>query len=422
MRKYILFFRRRAIVGLWGFCFSGSLIAVQQELPCQAVQSAEELLTCAAMNELETLEHQAAAQAAALLPEIASQHPNPDFESELWHRETEGKTVYEATVSWLHPVLRGGKLEAKKAVAKAQKGLAELRWRRSVQESQRHLLLNLYRLVRLEHEIDDLNEMIESYDRIIKVYRGRQALSPEARISVQVFEIARQEAKARLHTKRDERAEGLSSFENLGIPRRLFQKVLPKKWPQWPQLSANSSPQMDEALVMELNEANVTLYEAELQVEKSQSYQDIKLGPMASLEQADNRQKWALGVAFSMNLPVYQQNAAGINYAAAKLNGQKNLSQRWQWQLQRQYQTLLHRYQQLRREIDELPTDDWLRQAHQQLETEAHKGRIDASLTIEGHAQHLAIIERRNELALRLLEALAGIYLLEGKPLTEILP
>ncbi|MFW7382221.1 MAG: TolC family protein [Oligoflexus sp.] len=412
---------RQPVLGLWLIAMGSKIGMAQPVQLCDKIQSPKELLTCTAANRMETLVQLEEVETTKFLEGIATQRPNPEIDSELWTRDTDGEPSVELTFKWLHTLLRGGKLEARKDVALAKHQLAKQQFEFTLMENTRETIIEMYNLVRLQEEISDLKEMIGSYDRIVKAYRERQALSPEARISVQVFTIAQHEAGARLRQKKDEVAARQAIFEKIGIPLDQITKFLPSKWPNWPKLEKKELKPLESSPISNIRKALVALSEAELDIEKSESYQDIKIGPMASLDRSQNEQTWGVGVALSMNIPVYNRNEAGIKYAAEKLQSQKTLLERFQLQLDRDYRAFIGRYETLRREIDQLPTDEWLKKAHQQLEAEISRGLIDASLIIEGHEQHLNIIERRNELRMRLLEALTGVYFLDGHEITEIL-
>jgi hypothetical protein len=410
------------MLGLWLIAMGSKTGMAQPVLPCDKIQSPKELLTCTAASRLETLEKLEEVETTRFLDEIATQRPNPEIESELWTRDTDGEPSAELTFKWLHTLLRGGKLEARKDVALAKHQLAKQQFELTLMESTRETIIKMYSLVRLQEEVSDLKEMISSYDRIVKTYRKRQALAPEARISVQVFTIAQHEARARLRENLDEVATLEAYFGKVGVPIDQIPKLLPLQWPDWPELAETELKPLKSSPISDIRKALVALSEAELDVERSESYQDIKIGPMASLDRSQNEQSWGVGVALSMNIPAYNRNEAGIKYASEKLQWQKTLLERFQLQLDRDYRAFIRRYETLRREINQFPTDQWLKKAHRQLESEVSKGLIDASLIIEGHEQHLNIIERRNELRMRLLEALTGVYVLDGHEMAEILP
>lgn len=413
---------RQSMLSLWLIAMGSKFGMAQPVLPCDKIKSAKKLLTCTAANRLETLEKLEELETTRFLDGIATQRPNPEIDSELWTRDTDGEPSAELTFKWLHTLLRGGKLEARKDVALAKHQLAKQQFELSLMESTRETIIKMYDLVRLQEEVNDLKEMISSYDRIVKTYRERQALAPEARISVQVFTIAQHEARARLRKNLDEVATLEAYFGKSGVPIDQIPKLLPFQWPKWPKLAETELKPLGSSPISNIRKALVALSEAELEIERSESYQDIKIGPMASLSRSQIEQSWGIGIALSMNFPAYNRNEAGIKYASEKLQWQKTLLERFQFQLNQNYRAFIRRYETLRQEIHQLPTNQWLQKAHQQLEAEVSKGLIDASLIIEGHEQHLNIIERRNELRMRLLDALTGIYALDGHELAEILP
>jgi outer membrane protein TolC len=413
--------RWRSILTIWTlfFLISTPTNAIQS---CDTLKSLADLIQCAAFSEIGALEQMRSVETSQYLDELALQRPNPKFDSELWTRDTEGESSVAFSVKWLQPILRGGKLEAKSGVAMANQVIAEERYELVLIEGTRQALVKLYDIVRLQEEITYLKKMINSYKSVIKIYRDRQALSPESRVSVQVFTIAQQEASARLRQKVDAKLTQKTYFEQFGISQAILDKLLPSKWPDWPQLPIATPELLQTSPVIKLRQALVGLAEASLDVEKSKSYQDIAVGPMASVDQRRGVQSWGIGVAFSIVVPVYHENEAGISYAAEKLEQQRFLFAQQQAQLSRSYPQLIKRYQKLKNEVQDLPSDSWLSQARKQLERDAQKGLINASLIIEGHEQHLNITERRNELRKRLLEVLSGIYVINGHDLLEILP
>ena len=411
------------VISLSWFFFPSLLTANEptQSKVCRNIQSAEQIIDCVVDNRVDILKSQAAVNTTQLLQQKVSQHPNPEIEVESHTTGRSRDRSFALSASLLQPIIRGNKLEARSAVALAQHQLAKADLNLQKFAIRQGLIREFYTILSLTEEMGKLDEMIGSYKRIIRLYRDRLALAPSARISVDVFKLALVEAEIELREKQDELASIQNTFIQLGAPQDKITKFYPKSWPAWPtpsdlQKSENTTNPYTASM-----RAEVDLAQKELELEKSESFQNVHIGPMVSFDTTENISNWGVGVGFSMDLPLYNQNEAGIKYGLEKLATQKAITAQFENQAELQLELLILRYQNLHSKIATLPASSWLEASHRKLESEAKKGVIEASLIIEGHEQSVKIEERRNDFQLRLLTVLTEIYALKGYDIGDLI-
>ncbi|SMF39727.1 hypothetical protein [Pseudobacteriovorax antillogorgiicola] len=379
---------------------------------CKYLQSWFDVLPCAVSRDIDVIKSQADQSVAMLGAEAYEQGLNPEFESELITRDAEGEQRQSLSLSYRHTFELGSKAKMRSELGRAEEQVAASNLELTQQRAFAAYAMKLFRMKAKQEELEYLDEMRSSYQRIVNAYRSRRALSAETRVSAQIFSLAEASSLIRTNRKKGELRKLASSFASKGL--RLPKGSVGLGWPQWPQIK----PQLGESPWIKLYRAESNLAESKLNVEESLATPNLKIGPIAEFDDI-GQGKVGLGLSMSLDLPVYHQNQGSINRARQQVKGKKLVEAAFQSEHRERFSLLLDHYKSLQAELQALPSQSWLEKNHEQLDREIAKGLIDANLIVEGHEQLLSVVEERNQLRLRVLETLFDIRLIQGSSVQE---
>ena len=390
-----------------------------RNLKCDNIKNTAELFDCAISQRLDILRADAQVKIAEHGWRKFDQTPNPELEADSSASISDGKS-FGFNINYRQPILRGGKRKAQVELAKSEYILQKTGLELAKFEAAKAIAADLFSIFILKEEIENIEEMISSYRKLIAIFGNRNALSPAARISMDVFRLALYESEINLKARKDQLIAHYNEFTELGISLAKISGLSPERWPEWPSISTiKGSNDLPNPQIDALNN-RVSQAQNELSLEKSYAYQDISIGPLLAFENIDDSSSWGIGVSIEMSLPVNNKNEGGVRASLEKLNANQDFASKANTIFQRKLKNLLDRYSVLLTSINSLPSEEYINSAHRRLEREAQNGLIEASLIIEGHEQGFKLLESRNQFKLQILEVLSEIYTLKGKSLKEL--
>ncbi|MBY0552977.1 TolC family protein [bacterium] len=377
---------------------------------CQPT-SYDELVKCVDSGSLESQIIKQKLEAAAELENAASQFVNPDLDAETLRKDGDKS---ETTASLLFNFSIGGKRSALKAEARAEKDKVIAEADLSKASFRLGLIKQLYRLSQLRSEIQIEEESISTFNKIIGQFSRRAALTPEQEVSVSIFKMAisdHQLSLTELKNLEQEILSGLVRLSNLSAEQII--KNLPAKKNTWPKI---------ESLTTSLKQSpHLRFAEAELQLAKSQkekavseSFPDLKIGPVIKNQKDGSLNENFAGIGLSMPLPIFSLNGSARAYQSKKVLEAELTLQNEQKKLEVMKAQLVSKYNNLVTSLKNSPDKKVMDDRHAKIERLFFGGLVSGSLVIEAHRQLFDLEQKRNQAELEAIEAIGQLYIIDN--------
>jgi cobalt-zinc-cadmium efflux system outer membrane protein len=354
------------------------------------------------------------------LESVAAQRPNPELSSKAVFGGYLGDNVASTELNLTQTFELGGKRGSRMAKANAAREALAVEYLKSKEEVVVETYRLLYRVRQVEAERHAVDEALETFRRIQNQYRSRPKLGAEQQISLNVFGLA--EADYRLKkTVLDVEAKSLQVALKtiLGRDLELNKSLLPGTMESWPALS-DSPPQLKGSAFQSFA-VDLKVAEADLEMARSLSWPDLKLGPSLELQTQGALSYQTFGFNLSLPIPLLQMNGAAREYAHMGVDrAQQSLDLR-QRELTNEKQILVKRYADSVQSLKSTVSAEEVERKHRSMETIFTRGLIPSSLVIEAHRQMVDLTKSRNEMELSALQALWQVYTLEGRLFEELL-
>lgn len=371
----------------------------------------EALVKCAVSQSSEIQISDQKLKAASNLEGIARQWKNPEFEAESVQKNS---SKSETTAAILFNIRLGGKRGAmiQEAEGDFQKAQAE----RDLSSSQAKLdlILKLYRLNHLEHEIKIEEESVNTFSKIIGQHRGKAALSPEQEVSLSIFRMATSDHQLNLVKLRSEQnrlLQELSSSTNLS--RETILKNLPDHKTNWPEVSIQAA--VDSSPHIRFADGELLVAKGQKEKADADPWPDLKIGPSIKIQKDGGINENFYGLSLSMPLPIFSLNGSGRSYGTQKLieaEMSRSLTSRKVTGMREQ---LVKKYQATILALKSSITDKSAEEKHERIERHFFRGLVPSSLVIEAHRQLIELEEKRNESERDALEALGAILIIDNQ-------
>lgn len=312
------------------------------------------------------------------------------------------------------PIELGGKLDARRNVAKSGTTKAEATLYAAKTEVRSSVLLKLHRLRQLTHEQEVIDESIDTFTKLVKQYGQRFKLSPEQEISVTVFKMSKSEYELKKSELLAERNLLDAFFQTvIGVGLGELQSVVPKSPKTWPALPASGTS--SESPKLKLTSAEIERAKAELSLAASEAWPTVVLGPSIKMQNESGRNNQLYGFNLSLPLPIFNANGKGKAAAASGLRVAETNHQLAQLDLQKTREQLAKTYQQSVTVLGTTVSHEEIEKKHDSIEKLFFRGVVPSSLVIEAHRTYVDLEKARNERELKTLEALFAIYAFDGK-------
>jgi cobalt-zinc-cadmium efflux system outer membrane protein len=263
-------------------------------------------------------------------------------------------------------------------------------------------------------------ETIDTFKKILRNYNTRAALTPEQKVSKNVFEFAIKDyenQKISLATEQTEiesffNALNLVSFTkvtsfvqsltfNVEAVENRFTSVLKDKNERGPEL--------------QLATAQLKLASADYSLEKSQVWGDLSIGPIYQYRYEEGSGFPVIGIGLTLPLPLYNQNSGGTQRAAYELKSAEYLQQYATKKIQSEWIMLDNAFKQIAANIKQQPSKSEIEKKHHELEGLFYRGLVPSSLIVEAHRQLLDLTQSQHEQQLKCLQLLYRSFALNGE-------
>lgn len=380
---------------------------------CGKPKNYQALLACAESRSPEIQNAKLDVEAAQKQVPAAGQWRNPEFAVETFRGKVAGETRSETDLSLGVPVELGGKISARKDVAKGEVLSAEARLFEARAKVRSELFIKLHRLRQVLHEREIVDEAVGTFSKLISQYSKRPGLSPEQQISSSVFQLSKSEYDLKRSTNLDEELALESFFKlSVGIDVNQVKTLLPPSPKKWPSFAASTNPTL--SAKQRLLQAQVSSAQAEFEVAKSESWPTLRVGPSVKMVEESRTSDQLVGFNVSLPIPVFNVNGAGRAAASANVQLAESRRQFGLREQELQKEELLKVYEQSVKFLSTSLSHEEIERRHEDAEKLFMKGVVPSALVIEAHRTSFELERTRHERELKALEALLGLYAIEG--------
>lgn len=402
------------MMGLLGIAtivvISVNVAQAQNEAMCN-VNDYKSLVTCAEKKSAEIKFSEQKITSSSKLEGAARQWENPELDLES---VSKGSDLSERSATLLFNIPLGGKRSAKIDEAKAEYNRTVIESQYQVQASRLSLTLAFYRLSHLTKEIKIAQESVDTFNKIVKQYQSRKALSPEQDVSLEIFKMALSDHQFNLNKLKSESEKIVLELNAVtGISKETIIKYLPPAKLNWQKIGHEenglNSPQV------QLAKAELDLTKTQSERAKAESWPDLKIGPTIKESKSGSETENLAGVSLSLPLPVLSMNGGNREYAKEKvresemsleLAKQKHVAFRKQ---------LVEKYSSTVSILKSVIDSKSIAIKHTRIEQQFFKGVVQSSLIIEAHRQLFDLESRRNEAELEALDSLGQLLIIDNK-------
>lgn len=343
------------------------------------------------------------------LEEKASQIPNPVLSTRYVTRDEASEL--EANLSF--PIELGGKRGSRRGHANATKLNALALQEVTKSDIKIETVTNLFRLRQLTNEKAVVHESLNAFDKVIGQLKKLPRLSAQQEVSLSLFEIALEEARIN-ESEIFEEERKIEHYFHISTGHSLseIQAFLPKPKKIWP--SVRSVDSKEPSPEIKTLKSLTQLAHQELEIQKSNAWPDIKLGPSLAIEKEGGTNNKMYGLNLQIPLSIFQVNGGGKSFAKsellrAKKNEQfaKDEEKHERFEQSKVYESAVSI---LNRTMKQKVVD----KKHKRIEKLYLRGVVSSSVFLESIRQKLSYLKSRNRRELTAVKALWNIYKYDG--------
>ncbi len=350
--------------------------------------------------------------------EVAKQRPNPEFQAQGMKGEEIDGDVDRISLSLMHTIELGGKRSSRIDFADSKRK----QFKASVQDSNEDVLidaiLKAYRLRQVKELIPIYEEAYEAFNKILKVKLKRKSLSPEEQVEKETLVLATNDYRLKVSKLKSEKinlSRHLSFF--VGENCDLKQDSLPQKVDLTRSFNLKKETPSYSKLQVAIN--NLESAKMKLELERSNAYPDLKIGPAFETENINGKNYQSIGLSISMDLPILSTNSGSKGQALEQMNTARVRYKNIKREASLDLEAWIEKYNALGSSLKTIATREDLDKKHLKIEKLFKRGVISTAMIIESHRQLIEFANTRNEFELGAAEALWNIYKINGTVFTE---
>lgn len=406
---------RRMLISILALSLYSQLSSAEKE--CASTPgNYQAVIACAESRSPEIQTAKSELEAAEKSVEAAGQWRNPELSAETFRGKVGGESRSETDISLGVPVELGGKISARKAVAQGGVSLAQARLFEARVKVRSEVLLKLHRLRQVIHEREIVDEAVNMFTKLVGRYSQRPGLSPEQQVSSSVFQLSKSEYELKRMANTDEQNSLDSYFKlNVGLSAEQVKALVPESPKKWPSFSASKNIQPSAR--QRLLQADADIAKAQYESAKSESWPTLTVGPSIKMVEESRTSDQLVGFNVSLPIPVFNVNGGGRSAAAANLRTSETRKQFGIREQELYREELLKVYEQSVKTLTTSLSHNEIEKRHENSEKLFIRGVVPSSLVIEAHRTSYELERTRHERELKALEALLGLYAIEGNML-----
>lgn len=385
---------------------------------CNTLGSYKDVLRCAMEKHPEIEQAKLLLNQNKNLVDMAEQRPNPELSSQILGGKAGDDSYQYNQINLAHTFELGGKRDARIRRSQGQISSTEIDFRMTQEKVYLQTYMALVRLRQIKSELEIYDDALSTFERIQKQYRSRPRMTPEQQATYSIMGIAASDYRLRRRPLTNEVRESERFLERaLGRKFNIGKDFYPPLRTKWPTISSTQNP--ISSLNLKKSLAELELAESELSEAKSLSWPDFKIGPTFENQSQGGQRTNSFGLNLSFAIPLYHLNGAGRSFASSGVsranqivNATKNFEVQ-QIELQRE------KYRDAVEALEGTLSITDLHNKHRAIEKSFASGVIPSALIIEIHRQMADYSKSLSEQESTAIEALARVYSIEGRLLTE---
>lgn len=380
------------------------------------INKAADVIACAIKNHPNVVQAEAQVPIASINKELSSRWLNPELEGGAGYTREADESGLIGEIAVMQTIETLTKRNARRTQADAEYDLAFAASAEQREQAAVQTLSILNRLRQIDRERYMLDETIKIFSAVIKRYKARPALSPEDRVTADLFGFVltnHRIEKNQLDGEEKELAGNLKTILARDIP--ALQKFFLYSPKVWPKIGADN---VENSAVLTREQANITQARAAYLEAQSSSFSGFRIGPYIQTKPGEFGKIETGGVKFTIPIPIY---------SSAKP------AQAWRMAVSAAESGYEAKKRELENSIDNLKSKYALGIAalgsYNVKEIEKHQartkklfgdGRVSGALLIESYRQMLDNVRIYHQYEMETLQALWRIYILQGKLLTNL--
>ncbi len=401
-----------------GFTVLLYLLATKVSIASCRFKTANDLLASMKSRHPQLIENRATIEVSNRWIEVAEQRPNPKVQAQgVTGQEIEGD-VDRLSVSLMHTFELGGKRDSRIGYATSRRKQLKASLRDSDENILVAAILKAYRLRQVIELIPVYEEAFETFSKILKIKLKRKSLSPEEQVEQETLALATSDYRLKV-------SKLLSEKINLGRHLSLFvgekceirREVLPEKIEL--SLQFDETKEIDRYSRLQNAKMNLESAKMKLEVERSNAFPNLSLGPAFENENIAGRDYQTFGISLNMELPILNSNSGSKRQALADINRAKKLYENTRREASLDLEAWIEKYNALSNSLKAIGTRKDLEKKHLKIEKLFKRGMISTALIIETHRQLIEFANTRYEFELGVVEALWNIYKINGTLMNE---
>ena len=399
---------------LWVFC---TILTESAFADCD-LKSPNDLLESLKANHPQITENQAFLSETSKWIEIAKQRPNPNFDAVGMQGEETDGDVERISLSIKHTFELGGKRPSRIKYADSRRK----QFQASIQESNEDIIIDAiikaYKLRQIKELIPVYEEAYDTLSKILKVKLKRKTRSPNEQVEKETLELATNDYRlkvSKLQSEKIKLSKHLSFFINKKC--EFSKSVLPQKVDLNKKFSLSDTHNSSSKLLKAI--AKLESAKMKLNLEKSNAYPDLKLGPTFETEKINGRNYQSVGLSLSFDLPILNFNNGRKSQALAQISTAKLKLKNVEKKASVDLEIWIDKYNSLRERLKNSSTKDDLEIKHLKIEKLFKRGIISTAMVIESHRQLIGFAKTRYDFELDTVEALWNIYKINGTLFSE---
>lgn len=391
-------------------------VIAAEDMTCTGFKTSDDILKCALRVHPDVVKAELALKQGSKLSAIARQRINPEIDSKVLMGKNSGETNTNTEINLSQTIELGGKRSARINKAGAEIELLQNELLKTKEEVYLSTSIALHRLIQASLELDQLEDAIAIYNKILNVYKNRPALNPEQSVSVNLFQFATAETELK-KTSLIAEIKSLSrqvSYATAGALKNNI-KIISSNLNNWPALpdSKNFSGSSFKKANSELKLAKL-----EMEIAKSNAWPDLKIGPSVVLQRGSTSES-QFGINLAIPLPLFSSNEANKAYASeGYLLAEKNLKTT-ESAIDLERKTFIDKYNDAVEAITKAKRIKDFEQKHKKVEELFMRGLVSSALVIETHRQFLDFFKSLHELEIVALESQIKISAIDGTLIKE---
>ncbi len=380
--------------------------------------SPKDLLGCALKNSPEISLSEARTKRTDSLVTAAGQRPNPELDVQAYYGKLDGESQIQPQITLSHTFELGGKRSARIDNAEAKGYASEINYQKTLADTATQVVAAMYRLRQIKSEAEILQEAIDTFDKTIRRFKSKIALSPDNQASLKLFELAQSEHRLRQASLLQEQNSLESDLSFLcAADTETIGRSLPPVTKEWPKINVSSAT--DNSPGVRQARGELKLSDTELELARSEAWPNLKIGPSFQMQNEGKESVPFYGVVFTLPLPLYQRNEGGKALAVKDREIAERALEIVKAQSQRELKNAISVYDSSVHALSTYPPPSQEKKKEASIEDLFARGLISSASVIEMRRQLFEYAKSRNEQELKAIRLLWVIYSLQGKAASE---